>query len=1091
MVLLRELEEDAPTWTERLNKLSCTALELWPSEAPHWRVAGPLVVPPIAVTASHGRTTGIDLRTRGGRGAGTSIGLAPVERARCLRALCAFAGGGPRLSRNLSPLMAMLVDNFGVSEASGGLAYQLPVEELQLCVGALGAEARSQESPLWEFAREAARRLSALQTSLSLREVLDLRSAFQRCDIETTTLDQGLRERLQELTMRGDEEDAGSNTVDVTATLACARAIGEPIVLRSTILRRALLPASLRAGTAALLLRDVLPTEGGPISTAHEFVIALAVGQVVAGARQLKIGEIAGALQGVSALQASVVADSSALRNEAFAVHQAARVLRALWPRVASKLAHFAPSQVSIALRCYWWQLLYSRQELTLIGVVREHPIVELALNASEDQRGRGRSRGRVKDYEATEDLKVKLVRPMLNRLCEMTLRHVGACLTALCPPVRPLDLLSGDDRVAVREAVSALFPQKDSTGSAQTTALQRDETEEEEGWWADFWAGEVRGLSVVELLELACGLREADPQSARGNETGSLTWWVLDSLLAELGKRLTRPGGERPSVELSHLTLVRMCRVMDLWRGHEVEDVLTHLLSSPESLRPLPTAHYVAVLLALADHPVPREVPLRLTAALLDSADREERAVHPEEWSDVLRVVRLLDESPSWERVVARVVHQLVPHVTDLPGRTLASFLRSLASRPLPLELRPTGISGLYSAPEQMPARATEAVRLAVEGGQWDFPQVVDVLESLGRLDWYADATVAAVLAQCARTPLLEAYSPLLLPLARSCAELRVHHAPLMHKIVLWYNWCYAYLRPKPLPADQLDGLLGLAEQLCELSFQSLELLGVLADNLENPNASSRQVLNLLAILSRFTHFPPAFKEACARLGSESVDSDLASLSNTELLNAFNIHLCAVFDGPAALKHWLTEDKSMRKFFQVHTSQKWYHQQDQERTTFLQSPAYLTLKQTAEEEGLDLRPSGPGEVYHVELVARDAKERLSALAGDPPMAIVCIRSKEQLRWYVPITAEGSSEGEQLDNRCHRFKFMFRGAVQKIRHLQAMGYRPVPIWMSEWRLLQTQAERSRYLRAAVGSSGEQTASVAFSPDASWGEDAYQ
>ena len=48
---------------------------------------------------------------------------------------------------------------------------------------------------------------------------------------------------------------------------------------------------------------------------------------------------------------------------------------------------------------------------------------------------------------------------------------------------------------------------------------------------------------------------------------------------------------------------------------------------------------------------------------------------------------------------------------------------------------------------------------------------------------------------------------------------------------------------------------------------------------------------------------------------------------------------------------------------------------QGQERTTFLQSSAYSSLVQAAEDGGLDLQPSGTGEVYHVELVAHDAKE--------------------------------------------------------------------------------------------------------------------
>lgn len=284
------------------------------------------------------------------------------------------------------------------------------------------------------------------------------------------------------------------------------------------------------------------------------------------------------------------------------------------------------------------------------------------------------------------------------------------------------------------------------------------------------------------------------------------------------------------------------------------------------------------------------------------------------------------------------------------------------------------------------------------------------------------------------------------------------------------------------------MDELLDLSEQLLTLSFQSLELHGVLAENLKNPLASPRQVLTLLSVLARFSHFPLDFKEACTRVCTNSSDSDLASLTAADLVNAFNIHLCAVFDGPAALKHWLTEDEHMKSFFQVHTSQKWYQKQDQERTTFLQSPAYTTLRDAASKLGLDLRPSDPGEVYHVELVSQDAKQRLTAWSSNPPTAVVCIKTKEQLRWYVPISADAATEVEQLQNRCHSFRFMFRGAVQKMRHLQAMGYKPAVVWMSEWNSLSTE-ERADCLRTAVGALDRRSA--AFSPATAEEEDTYR
>jgi len=109
---------------------------------------------------------------------------------------------------------------------------------------------------------------------------------------------------------------------------------------------------------------------------------------------------------GVLALQA---------RGEDFTIQQAARILRSLWPRICFRLDHFGPEDLSKILRVYWWQLLYSRQELALAGVTREHPILELIPSAAENQSNRNRAVG--KDQESLEELKARLVRPVLSRV--------------------------------------------------------------------------------------------------------------------------------------------------------------------------------------------------------------------------------------------------------------------------------------------------------------------------------------------------------------------------------------------------------------------------------------------------------------------------------------------------------------------------------------------------------------------------------------------------------------------------------------------------------------------------------------------------
>ncbi|CAJ1353620.1 unnamed protein product [Effrenium voratum] len=248
----------------------------------------------------------------------------------------------------------------------------------------------------------------------------------------------------------------------------------------------------------------------------------------------------------------------------------------------------------------------------------------------------------------------------------------------------------------------------------------------------------------------------------------------------------------------------------------------------------------------------------------------------------------------------------------------------------------------------------------------------------------------------------------------------LAARRAKARWEVVTWYCWCYAYLWNQPVESEKLEELLELAEQLMDLSFQSMELQGVLTENLSNPNATARQSLKLLSVLARFSHFPPEFKESCARVCSGQRESDLTSLSNEELVNAFNIHLCAVFDGPAALKHWFTEDDSMKLFFQVHTSQKWYQKQDFYRSMFRQSDAFMTLRDAAEKEGLDLRTS-------------DAGEELE---------------KQNRCWQqLPETRDVSGQMSLMDP-LPMGAGLPEDSVQKVRHAQTMGYRPcIIIWM--------------------------------------------
>ncbi|CAE8603796.1 unnamed protein product, partial [Polarella glacialis] len=709
--LLGQLE--GPDWVQRLHALSSVALDLWPSDSPHWRVAGSVVVPPeVSSSKRFAQELADALRVRKSpvtseESASTfsaSHGLGPTARATVIRALCELQGGGLATRSNAHVLLASLVDNKGVTQArkDSGLAYQVSVQELCQCILALSessvcfsadgwaTEDSLKDSPVKDFVAEGAKRLLLVLETLALPELLSLRKALSRCGVDRSGIDEELRQRLLEVaggaksrkkkSARGAKlSDAKS---DLIALVAGAQALGEVAVLRSQPLRQAMLPDALSPGQAAELLLHALPLEGA-LTSAHELVVAQATRQIVSGAKTLTPRQLAAAARGALALQA---------RGDEFTIQHASRVLRALWSRVVLRHANFGPTELCDILRAYWWQLQYSRQELALAGTTQTHPVVaELHLGDSSPN-----TRNAAKEVKATDDLCTKLLRPTLSRLGEMPLKQVAACLTALAPPVRPPDAMSSADRLVLREAVAAAFPAGIASRAARSVPKSTKEEAEDlpapEGWTEEFWAGEMLSMQLLELLELACGLREAG--------MGSRVW-PLDAVVAEIDQRL-RPTDRKakPPVELSHFLLLRLCRVIDLWHGHEVEEILKHLLSNPEAVKPLPTSYFVAVLSALCDFAVPKELPLRLVSSFLERVERGERSVQPEQWAEILRAISPLDEWPSFERITPRLLQRLVPHLSGLPPPVLATLLVKLAEKPFPRE-----VSGGHSPLELVPS--------------------------------------------------------------------------------------------------------------------------------------------------------------------------------------------------------------------------------------------------------------------------------------------------------------------------------------------------------------------------------------------------
>ncbi|CAK9029531.1 Hypothetical protein SCF082_LOCUS18829 [Durusdinium trenchii] len=622
------------------------ALDVWPSESPHWRLAGAVLPEKIQARRLQQELSSDEAVSAGAR-------------ASMLQALC-----------NLRPRTVLSL----AESVAEGLAWKLSLEELSRCLAALAAASwhpLPKESKLQKFAEQGVERTVQGARALTLEQLVTAHAAASTFGFESQSLAAELRRRV--LRVAGNQSDGslgGRSCGPVGTFVAAAQVLQETAALRSRSVREAMLPGTLSVSDANEVLRHALP-KGDSWTPAHEFLVSLAVRPILQ-ARRLPLRQTAATLRSVIELQAFA---------HPFALDQAAKLLRRLWPRVADHLPYLGPKELADVLCAYWWQLLYSHQE-----------------TATPDQSNARPLPGSLTGAQAIQELSAKLLRPVLENLHELPLKQVTSCLTALAPPVKPPDVMTQSDRALLQDALRRVFQ---GDGRSSATLAQAEVLTE--AWMQDFCLAELRELSDAELLELACGLREAQL------ELGS---FPMDFVMEDLNIRLRR---KKDEVELSHFLLLRMCRVMDLWYKHEVEAVLRKLLSNPEALTPLPTAYFAGLLSALSSFPVPKDLPLRLTAAFLDRSELGEVVATPEQWATMLCSLRHLDE-PFFERITPRLLQQLLPHLQGLSDGTLLRVLDALAKAP-PKESPES--SSVNSPLEQAPAAFNAAIAEATVGGR------------------------------------------------------------------------------------------------------------------------------------------------------------------------------------------------------------------------------------------------------------------------------------------------------------------------------------------------------------------------------------
>ncbi|EEQ98719.1 hypothetical protein Pmar_PMAR029087, partial [Perkinsus marinus ATCC 50983] len=256
-----------------------------------------------------------------------------------------------------------------------------------------------------------------------------------------------------------------------------------------------------------------------------------------------------------------------------------------------------------------------------------------------------------------------------------------------------------------------------------------------------------------------------------------------------------------------------------------------------------------------------------------------------------------------------------------------------------------------------------------------------------------------------------------------------------------------------------------------------------------DNPIATDisqhpRLLVDLLNVLSRQRHFPPKFITAVEELiNAANINSSAYSsnMTTNDWIRAFEIHLCAAVEGPPTVRKYLTQNDDVKAFFADNTSFVWYASQERDRTNFLHSDTCMQLNEAINALGWPLSLGNQlAEVYHLDMITSLNQPDSTSSSSNPSVlgsslnyqqagkrtAIVCIKEEDELRWYSPITRgqhQSTLDDPHNNIRLGHTRVMIGNSLTKVRHLHSLGWKVIPLWLSEWSELHTVDDRCKYL----------------------------
>ena len=377
-------------------------------------------------------------------------------------------------------------------------------------------------------------------------------------------------------------------------------------------------------------------------------------------------------------------------------------------------------------------------------------------------------------------------------------------------------------------------------------------------------------------------------------------------------------------------------------------------------------------------------------------------------------------------ERYIDRALKLLTPLVES------ATEIDQVLAR-IPADVA-DAVPSQYSPANQL--RIVAGTRITELASSMSFRSVVACMRELARLDFGSDAAASALIARALelnKTDSVTFANPEdAVTVVTAMREMRKYDSAFLDLV------SSTILRS----VDRSSGAL-VAEYACALAAigNKNESIVKLAEQLLRDSANSGPEsmpvrISLLNTLAKSGVFSPLFGQQL-RLLADQAAQHVSALSEQDWIRLFETHLAVMIEAPPKIRMRHMGDAALKSFFEDNCAFSWYANQERLRNAFIYSPARAEIADTMASLGwADMRIADVGkEVYHVDFLA----------AQPDKLAIITVPPADEL---------GSSGGVRV---------IVGDSMTKIKHLQILGYKVIPVWLAEWSQLNTAEDRKQCL----------------------------